>query len=60
MIWGAYDAETGHGYGLAHIAALHPEVVPDLPERLARMEVASIVERGRPDERIVLRSPNGA
>jgi hypothetical protein len=54
VIWGDHDPATGRGYGLAHIAALHPEVLPDLPERLARMRVVE-----ETNERIQLESPDG-
>lgn len=57
VIWG----EGGvRGYGLAHIADLHPEVLPDLPERLARMKVDHVVLPGKAGERIILRSADGA
>jgi hypothetical protein len=39
-IWGDHNPQTDVGYGLAHIDVRHPEVLPDLPERLARMRLA--------------------
>lgn len=48
VIWG------NSRYGLEHIFDLHPEVVPDLPERLARMTIDHIHDEGKPSARIVL------
>lgn len=54
VIWGTND------YGLKHIVRLHPEVVDDLPQRLARMRLDHVTTPGQHEERIVLRSPDGA
>ncbi len=54
VVWGNKD------FGLEHIMVLHPEVVADLPERLARMKVERVLQEGRPGERIVLTSPDRA
>lgn len=52
VVWG------NKAYGLEHIAALHPEMLPDLPERLARMSLDHVVQEGRPGERLVLTTPD--
>lgn len=39
VVWG--DPDPRKGFGLAKILAKHPEVLADLPERLARMRVES-------------------
>jgi Barnase-EndoU-ColicinE5/D-RelE like nuclease len=54
VIWGEHNARTGRGYGLLHIASKHPEVLPDLPERLARMR--KVFDDG---ERLRLESADG-
>jgi hypothetical protein len=58
VIWGEHNPSTNKGRGLAHIEALHPEVLPDLPERLARMRVVDAQQAGMPGERLLLRSPD--
>lgn len=54
LIWGHQNIGTDVGYGLAHIVAKHPEVLPDLPERMSRMR--AIERRGN---KIVLASDDG-
>lgn len=39
VVWGAPRSDYSEGFGLAKIAQLHPEVLPNLPERLAKMDV---------------------
>lgn len=45
MVWGRAPtkAQGTDGWGLAKLLAKHPEVIGDLPERLARMTVAEIL-----------------
>ena len=41
LVWGVPGRSRSDGYGLAKIAAWHPEIIPDLPSRLAEMTVRS-------------------
>ena len=49
LVWGHERTNESDGAGLAKLIAWHPEVVADLPQRLARMKVKS-----GGDNRIVL------
>lgn len=53
VVWGAPRSDYSEGFGLAKIAQLHPEVLPDLPERLAKMDVWQVGQN-----RIRLRGEN--
>lgn len=57
--WGAYDPKTGSGFGLAKIAAKHPDVVADLPAIIRTMPIESSSPNravlASPDHRAVVR-----
>ncbi|MCL4712155.1 MAG: hypothetical protein KJZ73_13010 [Pseudorhodoplanes sp.] len=55
VIWGHPRTPDEEGYGLAKIVQLHPQIVDDLPERLAKMK---IVHEG--PNRIRLRAEDGS
>jgi hypothetical protein len=52
--YGQYDPASRKGFGLAKIEAEHPEVIPDLPERIARMQL-----EGRQGNNLVLATSDG-
>lgn len=45
MVWGkeATTPQKSDGWGLAKLLQKHPEVIDDLPERLARMEITQVL-----------------
>jgi hypothetical protein len=54
VLWGEPRTATSEGYGLAKIIQVHPEILANLPERLAKMR---IVQAGA--NRIRLQSEDG-
>lgn len=54
LVWGEEGTDASDGYGLAKLIAWHPEVIADLPARLAAMRVKT-----RSDNRIRLESADG-
>ena len=52
LVWGEPGTNRQDGFGLAKLIAWHPEIVADLPARLAEMKLVS-----RDAERIELESP---
>ena len=61
VVWGreATTPQKSDGWGLAKILQKHPEVIADLPERLARMEVTKVlpdrINLASPDDRAAVR-----
>ncbi|MEZ5838421.1 MAG: hypothetical protein R3D03_22295 [Geminicoccaceae bacterium] len=53
LAWGHSGDSRGKGFGLAKLIDHHPEVIADLPERLAGMKVKN---RNRPKQQITLES----